>query len=286
MRPTFPGHRKLLRASRILGEPEPHIIGYMELLWHSCNETGEPWIGDGEDVEMIAKYPGEPGKLVHALLTCGGEGRAGLIEPDPDLDGLRVHDYYDHAPDYVRKRLKREEERRERGKSMRKQRRSSTGQRPDSDRSVTGQGPDSDQTVTDTPAPAPAPAPAPKKTSAKRALVTHYRDEFERVRGTKPVISWGKDTKVLAQLLSDRSLDEAKWIVTSFLEEPPDWYKARDMVSTTNLVSAANQVLARKNSTPLTFDDPVTQRYYEDNPDLATKEYREAHPEMYGDEVF
>lgn len=81
------------------------------MLWETCYETGDPCLGDAETIEAAAEFPGTPGDLVKALLTCGGEGRAGFIEPCPGRTGYQVHDLFDHAPDYVKKRLKRELER-------------------------------------------------------------------------------------------------------------------------------------------------------------------------------
>lgn len=110
-RPGLDKHVKFRKLVRVLGEPEPHVRGYLECLWEVCYEHGDPVIGDAEAIEAAAKYPGEPGKLFNALMTCGGTNRAGFIEPTDHPDEYQVHDLMDHAPDYVKKRQKRENER-------------------------------------------------------------------------------------------------------------------------------------------------------------------------------
>jgi hypothetical protein len=109
MRPTLLEHRKFKRLVSILKCPRSHAVGYLEMIWQAAYESGDEFIGDAVDVELAAEWEGESGELVKALLECGGL-RAGFIEP---VDGgYGVHDLYDHAPDYVQKRRKREDERR------------------------------------------------------------------------------------------------------------------------------------------------------------------------------
>lgn len=118
-RPGFTAHRKFGRLVHLLGMPEPYVLGHLEFLWASSYENGEPVIGDSVDVELAAKWIGEPGKLTRALLECGGADRAGLIEPvEGHEDVYQIHDLFDHAPEYVRKRAERESQRRETGKSI------------------------------------------------------------------------------------------------------------------------------------------------------------------------
>jgi hypothetical protein len=112
-RPGLDRHVKFRLLVRLLGEPEAHVRGYLECLWDVAYENGEPLIGDSDAVEAAAKYPGERGRLFNALLRCGGSGRDGFIESVHGCaDMYKVHDLFDHAPEYVQKRRKREEERR------------------------------------------------------------------------------------------------------------------------------------------------------------------------------
>jgi hypothetical protein len=107
----------------MLCESQAVIRGSLELLWDVAYECGNPVIGDESDIELAADWKGEPGKLFRVLLECGGVGKAGFIEPIPGEPGrYQVHDLYDHAPEYVRKRLDREEARRKRGITLRETR--------------------------------------------------------------------------------------------------------------------------------------------------------------------
>lgn len=166
-RPGLTKHPKFLRLMHILGVPAPHARGYLELLWETAYENGEPRIGDSVDVELVAGWPGESGKLCDALLTCGGSGRAGFIEDEPGEPGrYRVHDLFDHAPDYVQRRMKRELARQSDGKTISRIRSEAAKQRwanaSDCKRQTLASSQDASGA---TPAPAraraPAPAPAP-----------------------------------------------------------------------------------------------------------------------------
>src|SRR5262249_2146171 len=109
MRPTLLSHPKFRRLAHVLQEPAPHVVGYLELMWHVGYESGDDYLGDEVDVELAAQYPpGNQGKLAKALLHCG------FID-EVEGGGYAIHDLYDHAPDYVQKRLRREMERREKG---------------------------------------------------------------------------------------------------------------------------------------------------------------------------
>lgn len=112
-RPGLDRNVKFRMLCRLLGEPRPHVRGYLECLWDVAYENGDPIIGDSVAVEAASEYPGQPGKLFRALLECGGQQRVGFIEPVPNSENLyQVHDLFDHAPDYVQSRKEKEVERR------------------------------------------------------------------------------------------------------------------------------------------------------------------------------
>lgn len=99
-KPELRNHRKFRKLRRLLQEPVPHLIGYLDCLWHQGYQTGDPRIGDATDVEAAAEFPGEPGCFTTAALE------AGFIEQDAD-GTYRIHDLYEHAPRYVQLRMKR-----------------------------------------------------------------------------------------------------------------------------------------------------------------------------------
>ncbi len=172
-RPGLMVHPKFRRLVRLLGVSEAAARGHLELLWETAYQNGEEVIGDVIDVELAARWGGDHGALCDALMLAGGVDRSGFIDR---LDDGRyaIHDLFDHAPDYVRKRRSRENDRREKGRRLSGRSEQPTGQslpngghgsvsdRTDSaaDRSVTGQSPVSDRSLTTPCAPAPAPAPA------------------------------------------------------------------------------------------------------------------------------
>jgi hypothetical protein len=140
-------------------------VGTLELLWHVANETGNPIMGDADDIEAVADWRGARGELVAALLECGSNGGAGFVFKRED-GCFEIHDYWHHAPDYVRKRARREEERQKAGDQLRKPDRSKQTLPSTDDQTVTGQngvGSPENGDFFHTPAPAPAPAPARKE---------------------------------------------------------------------------------------------------------------------------
>ncbi len=116
--------RKFLRLARALnsaatGYGEILARGVLETLWSAAYERADDHIGDADDVEIAAKWPGVRGALVEALLAAGGGGEtAGFIEPDPDRGGYRVHDLWDHAPPWVRRKAEAEAARAAAGKTL------------------------------------------------------------------------------------------------------------------------------------------------------------------------
>ena len=166
-RPTLTRHPKFKMLMALLRCPQAHAWGYLESIWETAYESGNDFVGPVALVEQLATWEGEPGALVEALVRCGAASASGtgFIEFDPTAGGYRVHDLWDHAPDYVRRRGRREQQRRTEGAEYR-DRVTLPGQRPASDRSVTSQRPDSDQPLTATRevatrAPARAPSLAP-----------------------------------------------------------------------------------------------------------------------------
>jgi hypothetical protein len=122
--------RKFRRLSRALddvqvGFGEVLARGALELLWDAAYEAADDFIGDVVDVEAAARWRGNEGVLLAALRDAGGEGRAGFIDeggtewwPDGKPGTYRVHDLWDHAPDFVKGRAERELAREEKGETI------------------------------------------------------------------------------------------------------------------------------------------------------------------------
>lgn len=101
---------KYKRLIRVLDMPRPHVRGYLETMWDVAHECGNPFFACAEDVEAAAEWEGKPGALFAALVACGWI--------DADGSGWSIHDYWDHAPEYVRKRRFRELQRQNTGDTL------------------------------------------------------------------------------------------------------------------------------------------------------------------------
>ena len=159
-RPTLYSHRKFRCLARALGS-RALAAGSLDLVWNAAYQDGDPLIGGAEDVEEVADWKGDPGRLAEALAT------AGFL--DVTERGFEVHDLFDHAPDYVRRRMKRSEWRRENGKEL-SEIRAEAGRKGGHQAALNRQHVASNRLASDqplaatpTPTPAPAPAPAPLK---------------------------------------------------------------------------------------------------------------------------
>ena len=164
-RPGLEKNPKFRNLLRLLGEPRSHVRGYLDCLWDAAYENGNPVIGDAKLIEATADYPGEPGKLCAALLECGGTSQVGFIEPvDGESGRFQIHDLYDHAPEYVKRRMEREMEREAKGVTL-KELRATAGRLGGSKRKQTADtclanGSKRKQTAQ---LPLPLPLPLPKK---------------------------------------------------------------------------------------------------------------------------
>jgi 5-methylcytosine-specific restriction endonuclease McrA len=100
-RPGLTNHRKFRRLQRTLGSA---LIarGALELLWESCYESGDDYVGTAEDIEHLVGWTGTPGQLTTALLEAGQPDGVGFLETvEPGDDGIRryrVHELWANAP--------------------------------------------------------------------------------------------------------------------------------------------------------------------------------------------
>jgi len=146
-RPSLDRNVKFKRLCRELKLPKPYVRGLLETMWDCAHECGNPILGDSTDVEAAAEWPGDSG--VFAALVV----EVGFVDRKPD-GNHEIHDYWDHAPEYVQKRRKRELQREETGATL-EHSADNGGQR----RTTADNGPP--------PAPAPAPAPTSPNGDAK-----------------------------------------------------------------------------------------------------------------------
>lgn len=78
-----------------------------------------------------------------------------------------------------------------------------------------------------------------------KRLIDHFAAEYEQRFGSKPVIN-GAGAKAAQALLAGRDLEEAQWLVTEFLSDPPTFYRDRGLLDLKHIPGAANTLLARE----------------------------------------
>ena len=96
-RPSLQNNVKFKALVRRLQLPRPYVRGLLDTMWDVANESGNPTLGSGEDVESAAEWPGTPGTFFSACRDIH------LVDELPDGRWV-IHDYWDHAPKYVKNR--------------------------------------------------------------------------------------------------------------------------------------------------------------------------------------
>ena len=91
---------KFLRLCKLTKESEPHALGHLQYLWMGTYDLDKDGVaGTADDVEDIARWDGERGVFTEALLECRLINRLD--------DGLyAIHNYWEHAPHYIKERLR------------------------------------------------------------------------------------------------------------------------------------------------------------------------------------
>lgn len=103
-RPGFMSHWKYKLLVRLLGVGRATARGLVELLWEMANESGNPVLESPSAIEAAAEWEGEPGKFFAAMRDCS------LVDERED-GRWEIHDYWHHAPEYVKGRKRKEEQR-------------------------------------------------------------------------------------------------------------------------------------------------------------------------------
>ncbi len=99
-------------------------------------------------------------------------------------------------------------------------------------------------------------APAGPKPSGKKpgkvpnpnvkVLIDHYHTTFMARFQSPPPINGAKAGAIAKQLLAGRTLDEAKWLVTEHLTNPPDFFEGKNLYSLGHVLTSAETLLARR----------------------------------------
>jgi len=98
-------HPKMHRLARILGIPRYAAWGLMEGLWNFATRyapAGNVGKYPNQDLSDAVAWDSEPDKLISAMVVCGWLDRH-------ETERLIIHDWAEHAPDYIKKREKKGE---------------------------------------------------------------------------------------------------------------------------------------------------------------------------------
>ena len=129
-------HIKIKRLKRALGISVCHAVGIIEtLIQVAIQSADDGGIGrySNEDLAIEIDWPGDADKLVAALLECG------WVDPDDELR-LVIHDWVEHAPDFIKERLRK--------RALREKPSGKSAENPDSDGTngeISGQDPTNGQ---------------------------------------------------------------------------------------------------------------------------------------------
>lgn len=111
---TVFNHRKLIRLAKLLQVSRACALGHLEFLWHYVADhhlDGNISALTDAEIEAVSDWDGSPGAFVGACCDSGFIDR--VIDGSELMAGacrsriMRVHDWLDWAPDYVKKRLAR-----------------------------------------------------------------------------------------------------------------------------------------------------------------------------------
>jgi len=95
-------HVKVKRLKRKLGIPLYQAVGILETLYQvAASSADDGGIGRycNEDIAIELEWEGDPDQLIQALVGSG------LVD-DCSTNRLTVHDWLDHAPDFIKDRLR------------------------------------------------------------------------------------------------------------------------------------------------------------------------------------
>jgi hypothetical protein len=93
---------KILILCAVLREPRSHVVGHLEKFWHSCYEHYLEGTIPAAHVEHAAEWEGDDGLFLEAMQRDD----VLLLLPTGDPATLELHNFYDNAPDYVKKRMR------------------------------------------------------------------------------------------------------------------------------------------------------------------------------------
>jgi len=92
--------------------------GLLETLWSAAYERADDFLGDAFDVALAADWKGDPEAFVRLLSASPPGKAAGFIEMDEARGGYVIHDFEQHAPQWVKVKMAKKAEREAAGKTL------------------------------------------------------------------------------------------------------------------------------------------------------------------------
>jgi len=118
-KPGLLGSLKFRKLCIMLSLPEPWVLGHLERMWLTCHMSDKDGFQSAEDTEIAAGWVGDKlperdgvpteqfkrGEFVAACVEVGFLDKA-------DGESLQVHNYLRHAPNHVKDKARKRQERR------------------------------------------------------------------------------------------------------------------------------------------------------------------------------
>lgn len=215
-RPGLFRHRKFSKLAIALRSPFM-ATGVLETLWSVCGETCDDRVGSAEELAFSIGWTDKRVDIAQALHA------AGFLDKHDD-GTYSVHDFWDHCPQYVERRRKREDERR--GTSSAARPTDATGKPMASQRLDSGKPLSStlraeqcsaEQSRAEQHAPAaPLSLTELHATSPREALFEHWRDVAAQHGVLEPLTRTPKECHQAATLLDVHALDALRGAITAF----------------------------------------------------------------------
>jgi hypothetical protein len=92
--------------------------GLLETLWSAAYERADDFLGDAFDVALAADWKGDPEVFVRLLAAVPPGKSAGFIRQDETRGGYVIHDFEQHAPQWVKVKITKKAEREAAGKTL------------------------------------------------------------------------------------------------------------------------------------------------------------------------
>jgi len=92
--------------------------GLLETLWSAAYERADDFLGDAFDVTLAADWKGDPETFVRLLVAAPAGKAAGFIRFDEGRGGYVIHDFDQHAPQWVKVKMAKKAEREAAGQTL------------------------------------------------------------------------------------------------------------------------------------------------------------------------